>query len=341
MTELELVHKRLLAAVTVEEVFGMGSPAKTVFRQLAKVVHPDQNPGNPLSKAAFELLTQLYREAEDRAKEGTYGLNKTVWWKTPITIGAYEVSKFPISGSICDLYEGKDVFVKVARNHDDNDLLRAEREALGILTRVMPPVRDGIPVLRDSFSISGRFKRNANVINKMQGFLTLEEVKRRVKSDPRMLVWLFKRTLILLGWAHNLGVIHGAVLPPHIMVFPDNATPDRDARKHTIRLIDWCYSVGKDRTRLSALVPEYESFYAPEILDRKLTTSSDVYAAAKTIQFLGEVPDPLSKILERALDKTPSKRYKNTNEIFNEWVVAAEAAYGPPSWSKFEVPEEK
>ena len=136
MTELELVFNHLEYASCPEDIFGLvPSAMSSVFKHLAKAVHPDYNTDKVLATKAFQLLTEINREGEKRIADKTYGKKILFDWCIPVSIGKYKVNKTPIKGSIADLYkvEMKDILVKVARSHDDNDLMQAEAEALTIL----------------------------------------------------------------------------------------------------------------------------------------------------------------------------------------------------------------
>ena len=52
--------------------------------------------------------------------------------------------------------------------------------------------------------------------------------------DPRDVAWMWRRLLVALGLAHRAGVVHGAVLPDHVLIEPAD---------HGVVLVDWCYSV--------------------------------------------------------------------------------------------------
>ena len=39
--------------------------------------------------------------------------------------------------------------------------------------------------------------------------------------DPRDAAWMWRRLLVALGTVHAAGVVHGAVLPDHVLIHPD------------------------------------------------------------------------------------------------------------------------
>jgi len=344
MSELQLIYERLDQACCPEEVFGDAADISANFKLLARACHPDFHPGDPLAKKAFQKLNSLKVVAEERVKAGEWGKKIPLPHCTPVKIGAYDVNRDPQIGDIADVYRvrGADAYVKVARSHNDNDLIRAEAEALKVLEGVKPPICEGIPKLRSTFQIDGLRKREVNVILGFPDFISLLNVRGKMDVDARTSVWIFKRLLSVLSWVHHFKMIHGAILPPHVLVYPDNdGRSGFDPRKHTVRVIDWCYSVDyKKRTRLSAWVPAWKDHYAPELLNKTgIGPSSDIYMAAKLIRYLcGKLPPAMETVLNRCLDPNPKKRYQKAGHVFDDWMKAAVMEFGSPKWHEFNLP---
>ena len=346
MSELELIYDRLDNACCPEDVFGSGDDPAVVFRKLARACHPDLHPAEkPVAEKAFQKLAALKGVADERVKKGIYGKRLPLPHCKPMEIGKYKAKPRAEIGDVADLYrvDGKQALVKVARHHDDNDLLRAEVSALRTLEQIKPPVQDGVPKLLENFYIEGLWKREANVITFYPGFLTAQQVHAKMVVDAKTAVWMFKRILSLLTWVHHYKLVHGAILPPHVMFYPDNdgVSGVVDPRKHSIRLIDWCYSVDfTQRTRLSSWVPAWQDHYAPELLSKKfIGPPSDIFMAARLIQYLcGKLPGAMEKVLMKCLDPDPAKRYQKAGEVFEDWKAAAAKEFGTPKWHEFNVP---
>ena len=345
MSELQLIYDKLDGACCPEDVFGSGDDPAVVFKKLARVCHPDFNPTEPVAKKAFQKLNELKLEADARVKRGIWGKRIPLPHCIPLEIGKYKAKHHPRIGDIADLYtvDGGKSLIKVARSHDDNDLLRAEAAALHALAKIDGPVSQGVPELLDNFWVEGTWKREANVLTRFSGFVTAQEVHAKIdRVDHRTSVWMFKRVLSLLTWVHHFKLIHGAILPPHVMFYPDNdGNKLIDPRKHSIRLIDFCYSVDyTQRTRLSSWVPAWQDHYAPELLSKKaIGPQADIYMAAKLIVYLcgSKFPVALGKVLLRCLESDPEKRYQKAGEVLKEWKEAAAAEFGKPKWHEFNV----
>jgi len=339
---LQIIIEKLDTACCPEDVF---TDITKDYRNLAKICHPDRNNGDPLAEQAFQKLNAMKEEADKRADNKTWGKRLPLAHCVPLEIGAYKVKRSPYIGDIADLYrvENKTHIVKVARSADDNDLLRAEQRALELMSTITTPVRDGVPRLHDKFQIDGTWKREVNVITQFSGFWTAAEIHSVTHIDDRTMVWMFKRILAVLTWAHHYKIIHGAILPPHVMFYPDNDGSNVDPRKHTVRLIDWCYSVDYEkRTRLSAWVPAWKDYYAPELLDKSYVgPESDIYMAAQLMIYLLQktlfMPE-LQKVILKCLEKDPKKRYRKAGDALKDWTEAAVKAFGPPKWHEFNLP---
>lgn len=346
MSELQLINEKLDGACCPEDVFGSGDDPALVFKKLARVCHPDLNPLEyKMAVDTFAKLSALKDEADRRVSKGTWGKRVPLPHCVPLEIGKYKAKPHPRIGDIADLYtvEGGKTLVKVARSHDDNDLLRAEVNALKILAKIDGPVRQGVPELVDNFWVEGLWKREANVITRFPGFVTAQEVHAKMLVDARTSVWMFKRILSLLSWVHHFKLVHGAILPPHVLFYPDNdGSTEMDQIKHSIRLIDWCYSVDyTQRTRLSSWVPAWQDHYAPELLSKKyIGPSSDIYMAAKLMVYLcgSKFPAALATVLKKCLDPDPEKRYQKAGDTLEDVKEAAEKDFGPPKWVDFIIP---
>jgi serine/threonine protein kinase len=342
VSAIQFIVDSLNTACCPEDVFG-NDPSKS-YKQLAKMCHPDIIK-HPLAEQTFQKLNTMKEEADKRVADKTWGKRLPLPHCIPLDIGAFRVKRSPYIGDVADLYrvEGKPLIVKVVRSADDNDLLRAEQVALSEMSKITTVVKEGVPKIVDSFQIAGRWKRQVNVITQFPGFWTAAEIHSVTKIDDRTMVWMFKRLLALLTWAHHFRIVHGAILPPHVMFYPDNDGGGVDARKHSTRLIDWCYSVNfEKRTRLSAWVPAWKDMYAPELLDKSyIGPESDIYMAAQLMLYLRQsslfMPE-LQTVILKCLEKDPKKRYRKAGDVLEDWKKAAVKAYGAPKWWDFNLP---
>ena len=321
VTRAEAVHL-IEAARTPAELFG--ADGAQTYRRLARLVHPDA--GGPSD--AFARLTALWR---------AHG---------PVTLrtrrASYTLGVAPVRGDLANLYDAGDVVIKMPRDPAVNDLI--EREAIAL--RQLPKDGDGrfrpyVPRLLESFrhrDEATRTERRANVIARLDGFRPLTDVRAAYPDgvDPRDVAWMWRRLLVGLGFAHGAGVLHGAVLPEHVLIHPE---------RHGLVLVDWCYSVPgchPDRSgRVPAMVPRRAGWYPPEVAAREPAgPGTDVFMATRCMTFLmaGRAPRALRAFARGCLLPAPHRRPRDAWRLLGELDDVLEGLYGPRRFRPFHLP---
>jgi hypothetical protein len=383
--ELTIIAGFIDRAICVEDVFGkigttrkeQESGLKQAYHRLTRVIHPDKYDTDPTAKAlaenSFKNLVRILSIAETIVKQGSYGTRAKLPWKIPTVIkGKYVIESPYCAGNIADLYSASlesskqqaNLLLKVARGAADNDLLRNEANVLNKIRQRMkekgsPDWPGTIPHIIDSFLLEEKGQRRAvNVMERFEGFYNAVEIRNALPNgvDGRTLAWMWKRLLVLMEWIAKIGYIHGAILPSHVMFFPDNdGNVAKDKRKHSIRLVDWCYAVEyKNRTRLSAWVSFFKDFYAPEVIERKpLGPWTDLYMGAMTMLYLAgakmnskgvvnlsnpEVPMSIQAELFRCVVTKPKDRPQSVGTYFEQFSAVVRKEYGPPKYHNFDLP---
>ncbi len=129
------------------------------------------------------------------------------------------------------------VLLKIARDPRDNDLLVNE---VAVLNHLYPKGQKDekffryLPRIIDTARLPDR--RQVTVLPHFEGYCSLAEIIAQYPEgiDFRDMVWMYKRLLSGLGFVHEMGVIHGALLPPHVLVHPTD---------HGAKIIDWSYAL--------------------------------------------------------------------------------------------------
>jgi hypothetical protein len=140
-------------------------------------------------------------------------------------------------------------------------------------------------------------------------YLPLEKILALQHSNVGIkdVLWIWRRTLAILGFAHRCGYLHGAVLPPHIMIQP---------MTHSLKLIGWGHAV-TNGTSIDDIEKKYEDVYAPEVLEgQPAGRTSDLYSLAQSMRLLlqktpgqyEQYPAYYRKLLELCLLDSPTKR---------------------------------
>lgn len=378
MNNLEATAQYLSKATCPEDVFGILtgslddklSAIKAQYRQFAQVVHPDKNNGQKdLAQTAFSRLTDLKNDAEKKIQAGLYG-NRQVAAPAPkpkmdpITVKVkgrqYTLKEVLFEGDICDLYgctsningADKSLLYKISQVPGNNDLVDNEYAALTELyqpkasgDRRLEYFRNFFPEPFDSFPMrsQGTSNRKVIILPNLEEMYSIAEVLQAYPKgiEFKTMVWMLKRILVGVGYAHERGIIHGAILPPHVLVHPVH---------HGGTIVDWCYSVRKG-DRIKAISASYRPFYAPEILNKEIPGPfTDIYMAAKTAVYIvggdvttNQVPDSVPKeiqdFLGTCLQTSPLKRPNNAWDLHDQFNALLERTVGKRKYTVFEMPE--
>lgn len=209
-----------------------------------------------------------------------------------------------IIGELCDLHRctcGKTV-KKVAREDDADMALLNEQFALIKVRsdedhRVLPFVPEPLAQPGDTL-----------VLNWLDGWYTLEQVKERHGDlDPRDMAWMFRRLLVVLGFAARAKLVHGAVVPSNVMIHPE---------QHGLTLIDWCYAKPAENP-LAITSEKYEEWYPVEVRDDlPVYPATDIDMAARNMIWLVG-GDPVTATVP---DGVP-REYKAFFAPLNAWDV--------------------
>ncbi len=370
-TNLATIAQQIERARYPHEVFGMlsGQPdeqlraARSIFHHLSKAIHPDRYTrfdDIQLAQRSMARLNHLWAEARNGIKAGRYA----AWATAPATIyistrqRAYEVGALIGTDEICQRYTchfdqngatQAGVF-KIARTPDDNDLVRVEAKALRYLRadRNLERLFPFVPQVFDSFLYDdgASAPRQANIVGRLPSVYSLEEIRAQYPHgvDPKDVAWLWRKLLIALGFAHARGILHGAVLPPHILIEPD---------QHGLVLDNWLYALPEPidpAAHLTAIVSAYETWYPPEILAKQPPRPGfDIFMGARSMVYLlggdplaGEVPTVVPKAIASffrgCLLPAPNDRPQQAWDLLNEFTQLIERLWGPRTFRPFAMP---
>ena len=376
MESAELTHigRLLEKAYTPEEIFGdlQGSSteklaaARKVFLHIAKAVHPDAHPGADEATQAsvsFKKLTVLWEQAQARIGHGTYGSKDAAEAFVPFHIqtasGQYTLERLLTHGDLCNLYVGttidtegkKQILLKVPIYPQDNDLVANEARILKHLQAGTnaQAARHFVSQLVDAFAYEEHatgILRRLTVLSYVEGLFSLKEVKAAYPHgiDARDMAWIWRRVLIALDFAHTNKVIHGSVLPVHILIHPE---------QHGVVLIDWSYSVldpAATHTWISAISSDYRAWYPTEVFARQEPQPGlDISMAASCmIDVLGgdpqqrsmpaSVPWQIQSHLQGCTLPRPHQRPQDARILLQEFDELLARLWGPRKFHVFSMP---
>jgi serine/threonine protein kinase len=148
------------------------------------------------------------------------------------------------------------------------------------------------------------------------------------KLNGRHIAWIYKRILLSIATMHQLGYIHGAVTPDHILI---------DKEDHGINLIGQLHTI-KIGQKLKFVSSAYKDWYSTKLKDIPAYTSIDVFMATKCIQKM--ITDDVSKKIKGFINgvlndsEIAIKNEQNIDafSIYDEWTELLKSVYGEPKW---------
>ncbi len=309
----------------------LGADPKTAYRNLAQLIHPDKVDGKLKKRAqeAFAKLSRMYAEVNGKLAASTEKV-----------IGNWIVGEPLAKGDICDLYrarnakdENQKAVFKLARDARDADLLEEEFVNLGILNgfKDSDNFKKYLPRVVDRVEASGR---RANILSQAEESHSLADIIGLYPSgiDFRHCVWVANRALSALGFIHSVGVVHGAVIPEHILLGPVT---------HSMTLVDWCYSVSAESKRhIPAIVKDRKDLYPPEVSRRMPAhPATDIYMLFSSLAATGtKIPKQFNGLFDWALAASPKSRPDSAWELQDRFLQVARDTYGEPKYIKLEIP---
>jgi len=340
-----------------EDVFGTDPDTITkVYKKLVMLVHPDKHALKDQTEQdkysqLFQKLQKLKLEADIRVNLSIYGTTKkTKIDFEPFTIKTkrheYTLTELLEHGDISNVWRcqnelGDQLILKSVKNPVNNDLVKNE---INMIKKINPEGDDKLyaeffPDVIDSFVMMDATKKKSQVIVQSdynaKGYVDLFTVKEVFKNNPddeivsRHLVWIFKRLLMTVGYLHNRSLVHGSVIPPHVLVHPVD---------HSIKLLDWSYMV-KGSDKIKAISNAYVDFYPVEVMNKGgISGVTDIYMIVHTIQWL--LPeDRMPLFMKRFFKGCLSHRHYDAWGLHAEFDGIVEAHYGEPKYIKLDTQE--
>lgn len=276
-----------------------------------------------------------------------------------ISIGEthWALDKFIAHGEFSDVYTGlrarwptELVIVKLLRDRQSAALFDNEWEALQVLhssdafgmdtftTLIPQPVKNG------DITTGSHAGTRVNIFRWTSGFhRTFEEVVQTYPQGipPRASIWIWRRILEVLSFIHNSGMVHGAVLPPHLLV---------QENEHGVLMVGYS-SAGHSGEKLRTRFDHFESFYPqPARSFSTLTPQLDLIMSARClVAMLGgdprtgslpaAVPKRLAGIIRRiALAESVGSARENAWTLREELGVIANEVFGTPQFIPIVMP---
>ena len=335
-------------AVCPEDIFGVmnGEPLAVKLKKLAKQVHPDlflKLSEKAKAEEAFKRLQEWYDKAEEKVAAGTYGDKDAANIVINTKADSYTLKSKLSSGDISDVYTGENkhkrsILAKIVRTPANNDLAANEAKVVKQIKENLIAksliVEQHIPDLLDSFELNdGKLKKRVNIFLYKAGGYTLAQVKQAYPNGVKLedAAWMFNRILGALIGAHIAGIVHGSIIPDHVLIYP---------KTHNGILLDWTCSVLQGRN-IKAISPSRKDFYPHEVLKKEPATfATDVYMAAKCLDFIVEKPTPVAlQGFIRCCFLHQTRRPTDVGKLHSDFRELLAAFFGPPKFHEFVMPD--
>lgn len=324
----------VMAATSSVSFFGTDAvAARKKYLLYAKHVHPDREGG---SNEAFATLQNLYGGHVKPSTPSHANVVSTRLYEYVLgdTTRENEIFKtvsvaFQTGPDYADRVIA-DMLIPLAAR--DNDLMGAMSKSLKKLGEVPDSYKAFFPTMIERFLMpqpGGR--RAAVVLEAMPGFVSIEDIMKAYPNgiNGRDVAWMFKRMLVAVGNAADVGISHGACVPSSFMILPD---------QHGLILRDWQYSVALGEP-LSTVPSAYKSMYPEATLKKGATTPNlDLVMAAKTASALLETdsPRPLISFFKGCLGGA----LPTAAALLAEFDDVLLSVYGKPAFHRFAMPKE-
>lgn len=258
-------------------------------------------------------------------------------------------------GEISDVYRAERarwpterVLVKVLRDRRNaarfdhewdvaSELQGSEAQGAAVLASRLPQ-----PVARGEVREGSFAGAKALIFRWASGFLhTFEDVRRQYPSgiEPRASLWVWRRVLETLAFLHSAGVVHGALVPQHLLV---------QENEHGVRLVGLSRAGHVDEPG-AEVPPACEPFYEGIPAGGRLVPSLDVKLSARCIASLlggdpktGAVPARVPVRLADTVRSVASADHGNGTlaawELREQLGALAREAFGVPTFCPIAMP---
>lgn len=372
---IDVVAAALKSAKSYVEIFGKlpeglaelkAQALRGQFAYLAKIVHPDHVAEERKTEAAsiFIELKKLRSGAQEAIRMGTYDkpfvtdvehLDENLFTSATVLqsgIGLYRLDENPFNeGDFSTLYTAtvlpkgtRRVIIKIAADPSFNPWLEHEARILSRFAAAKPgipiyDIRAFLPTIVDTFTISerGGKRYRANVLAFVPDLISLTEVAKVFPKglDPRDAAWIFRRVLAQALAASMAGMVHGAIVPDHVLVHPTTHEPLHIGWAHALD------TTANPNTRITHVIDRWKDWYPPEVfLKKQPEHKTDLYMAGKTMIYLlggdtkrnaiphGVVPEKIGRIILQCVENSLARRPDDGRRILDEFTRAVKEQWG-------------
>ncbi len=342
------IYEKLLQAKRPIEFFGkmaMEDELKRAYRQYTKKIHPDIVPQKDkyIAKEAFSILNNLYNLGLSEFEQGIYGIvdpiqvykHMSPLFEITIKGELYQFYENVFEGEVAYIFKGTSsndiVYLKVAINSEDNDLITNEYNVLSTLRHQSFPYVEQKIMVNDANAILMREVKGVTMLD------LLEQYKRGVPAEHVM--WMLERLLSVVGYLHSNCVVHGNIKPENIIINKDN---------HNVSLLGFSFCIPNANTSEAQYKIVNDYYTAPEVnKNARVLPSSDVYSIGKiAIKLLGgdiasngmpvSVDARVRAFIRKMVNSTQSDRPNDAWKLWSELIKLRTEVFGTQRFKKLD-----
>lgn len=335
IVELREIYEMLVKSRRPAEFFGVVSKynQKILFNAYAKMIHPDlvADDLKYLAQQAMTLLNKLNSQAQEEYEKGIFGVTDMVdLYGKSVPLFEFELDRktqkfyeHVFKGEVGNIYKGSNreyvIYLKVAADPADNDLIEAEFRTLSSITHHALPIVEHQLMINNCASFIMREVVGTPLLKLM------EEYPNGV--DPEHVMWMLERLFNVVGYLHSNKIVHGNIKPEHIII---------NKKTHNVSIVGFslCITEADQKTARYKVVNE---FYSPPEISKhaRVMPNADIYAIAKlAILLLGgdvktnDMPDSVDNKIKDFLMELVTHDYTvRPNDAWALWddVIALRA----------------
>lgn len=336
----------VLEARDAKALFGANEKrAKITYRRLARAVHPDMFPeDDDKAKAnkAFHRLTAFWEDwngsasgnstASGKAANGAHKATQDTFstLKREYLVTARPTTGDPFFKRLEVSYASGDKLAEVLITSapGNADLADNHVTSLRRLAEEVPEEFRGFyPEIVETFiHADGNVERRGIIQSRFDGFVPFSNILEVYPEgvSGRDVAWMFRRMLVAVGNAHDLGLAHGAVSMESFSIHPE---------QHGVVLGDWQYSVEigeKLKAVPQALKPDYPEY---ALNGETVGSSLDINLCAAIANKLLEVNGP--RQMRNFFKVCAKRRTLSASVLLREFDLLLRNLYGVPKFNPF------
>lgn len=333
MTNNTSVLDKILSASSLTDLTEFANEPAQIYKKLARKCHPDMfqsTTDKERAEKAFVHLAGLKNKTNSTSPTGVIKTKKHEYHLGNV------VSTNEVFTNYKATYDAGHESASLAflKSPKDTDLAESYSSSLKKLKEVPEKYRAFYPSLLENFRYKNpsTHKDHSVIATKdIEGFQPLSNVLSVYPNGigGRDVAWIFRRMLVAVGNAHDIGLVHGA---PTLDAFLINA------ELHGIILSEWQYST-EVGSSLKAVPQNYKNIYPDYALQKESVSGRlDTYILAETASALlaNNEPRQLFAFFKGCkLSNTP-----NASVLLADFDKLLLRIYGKPKFSKFTLEKE-